>query len=223
MKTVYFIISILLLGSCSRNGVKNNSSASIRALSKEVLYERTQLVLSPGEYMKWVNNRENNLIMSKTIDDIHFSILYKPTEYIVCKELDDKEIDKDKYENIKAQLGDLQYFDLRVQINDFNQEFLKYNLTSSAEYDRRVNYCAFQMQNDIKIIAGLDTISCSLFHFERAFDVVPYGQFILGFKKPTHSTGEETFVFYDKVFNKGIVKFTYDMPSLNHLPKLRTI
>src|SRR5256885_770874 len=83
-------------------------------------------------------------------------------------------------------------------------------ISSDEEYSDRVNYCAFKFQNDISLYDGKDSIPCSLFHFERAFDIVPYGKFILGFAKSNHPENAETFIVYDKIFHKGLIKFTFD-------------
>jgi len=224
MKIFFFIIVLFLLFSCTKNYREGKPNAvSSKQLSQKEIANRSALILDPIDYVRWVNEKENNLVFQKSIDNIQFSILFKPIDYIICKELRKDQISEAEYENIKSQLGDLQYFDLRVKVNGFNEEFLKYNLSSSSDYDRKVNYCAFQMQSDIKIVEGLDTIPCSLFHFERAFDVVPYGEFILGFEKSNRPAKEKTFILYDKIFNKGIVKFTFDVSNITHLPKLRTI
>ena len=224
MKKLFLIIALVFLFSCVKNAGKNENKVNVpKSLSSGEKERRSELVLSPVEYIKWVNNSENNLMFSKAIEGIHFSVLCKPADYIVCKEIRRDKITSLEQSNIKSQLGDLQYFDLRITIDDFKSEFLKYNLSSITEYEKRVDYCAFQMQNDIKLVSGTDTIPCSIFHFERTFDVVPYGEFVLGFEKPIHSATEETFVVYDKLFNKGTIKFTFDASNLIYLPKLSTI
>ena len=73
------------------------------------------------------------------------------------------------------------------------------------------------------MLAGNDTLDCTLFHFERAYDIAPLATFLLGFPKVKSKNSQRTFFFQDKVFNKGIIKFTYTSEELSQIPKLKTI
>ena len=119
----------------------------------------------------------------------------------------------------------MQYYDLKIELKDGQGEFLKYKLASSNEdYEKRVKYCAFDMQKDIKLLAGNDSMPCTLFHFERAYDLAPYGIFLLGFPlSKIGSDKEAAIVIQDKLFNKGILKFTFSESELKNLPKLKTL
>jgi hypothetical protein len=88
-------------------------------------------------------------------------------------------------------------------------EFLKFDLTSAAEYDRRVKYSAFDMQRDIYFVSeNNDTIPCVIFHFERNYDVSQTGKFSLGF--PCEKCRKGTIVFEDRLFNNGKIKLLID-------------
>jgi hypothetical protein len=179
--------------------------------------------LEPKEYVQWLQDVDNGIKKEKTIDDITFSIQYKPSEYIACIEEKKDQISDSILNEKNEELSDMEYYDLTISLTEGQGELLKHDLTSVAEYDARVQYFAFDMQQDIKLIEDGDTIPCSLYHFERTYDVAPYSKFLLGFVKGKNAEpGERILTFYDKVFDKGLIKFTYTNEDLNNIPKLKT-
>lgn len=186
--------------------------------------ENESISLEPGEYVQWVQNPENGLRKEKTIDDLVFRAQYKPHEYIVCMEEREPQLQDTLVKRKIAELSDMQYYDLKIELKKGEGELLKYKLSSAEEYDKRVNYFAFNMQNDIQLIEGNDTLPCSLFHFERAYDVTPSSIFILGFPISKNNPAEsKTLVIYDKTFGKGLIKFMFSNKELKNLPKLKTL
>lgn len=98
---------------------------------------------------------------------------------------------------------------------------MKYDLGSGADYKGRVEYYAFKFEKDIIMVTGNDTIPCSIFHFERTFDVAPYSSFLLGFKIPVKDKRKDrTIIIDDQIFNKGTVKFLFSEKRISTLPKL---
>jgi len=218
-KTFLFIFYpfVTVLFSCTGNFTSNN------AIISDPLPEKSTEELPPTEYVAWCRSTENNLKKSKEIGDITFSLLYKPAEYVACTEDEDCSLSADTLKEKLKELEGLDYYDLRIELTSAQGELLKYNVESAQEYGQRVNYFAFDMQRDIKLIEGKDTLDCKLFHFERAYDVAPYATFLLGFPKSKSSTAEKTFFYQDKVFEKGIIKFTFSPNDLAQIPKLKTI
>lgn len=204
----YMPVLILLVG-CSEAVNEEKSSEAI-AIS-EVQHVSFD---SPRELVAYVNNAENGYLREKEIDNIKFSALYKPLDYIVaCENM--------KSHAAALQVEDLQYVDFRITVEDFEMEFLKYDLDSPRQYSERVDYCAFKMQKDLKLIDGKDTLPCLLFNFERAYDVVPYGHFQAAFPA-SHSQvlSNKTLLFQDRLFGKGLVKLTFKPNDLIKVPKL---
>lgn len=207
-----YILLLVLVAGCNRAVKEEGGNAPI-ALSeaKQLNFE------SPIELVAYVNNTENGYLREKEIDNIRFSALYKPLDYIMaCENLKDHPA--------ALQVEDLQYIDFRIEVKDFNKEFLKYDLDSPKGYYERVDYCAFKMQNDLKLVDGKDTLPCVLFNFERAYDVVPFGHFQAAF--PTENTGllcNKTLIYYDRLFGKGLVKLTFKPNDLIKVPKLAKV
>jgi len=227
--TLYVLILFLFwfaFNSCNENKSMLNSDGQAIAES-DILNSKnsttTKIELSPSDYVQWVKNSENGFFKEKTIDDISFTALYKPYEYIVCIEERAEEIQDSVAKKKLSEMEGMQYFDLKFLLNESQGELLKYKLNSAQEYENRVKYFSFNMQNDIKLVEGQDTIPCSLFHFERAYDVAPFATFLLGFNASKNNSKDKTLIVYDRTFNKGTIKFTFKQNDLQNLPKLKTI
>lgn len=197
-----FVVSVLFFVGC-----KPESNAGDAVVEKEVTGELKELVVEEESLViPGVEDRENGYVREKKIENFTYTAYQKPTEYLLAK----ARIEKGNDSLSANDFEDLQYFDLRIRVEDFNQEFMKYDLSDAGQYKDRVNYCAFNMQNDLKLVEGKDTLRCVLFHFERTFNTVPYGHFLLAFEKGSIKTNTiKTLIFRDGLFNNGILKFSF--------------
>ncbi len=221
IKQAVILILVVFFNSCS--SVDNAEVMVPGTITTEELNHREKLSLTPIEYVNWVQKPSSKLLYSKIIDEFKYEILCKPVEYIISKEVRGREINTVEYNRLKLELGTMDYYDFRISVSDYSDEFLRYNLEDLSQYQNRIDYCAFQMENDIKMVDGIDSVSCTLFHFERTFSLTPYGNFLIGIPKCSPETVVRTFVFHDRLFNNGTIKIIIDPSALTHLPKLKTI
>ncbi|MCU0359447.1 MAG: hypothetical protein MUF75_01820 [Bacteroidia bacterium] len=171
----------------------------------------------PEDLVSYVEGNSEVYIRSKTVGDVNYLCRLKPIEYILAKEIKSKEGKKVTKEDIE----DLQYFDLRIEIEEFGMEFLKYELESPEHYKQRVAYSAFEMQKDIYLVDGMDTLPCVMFHFERSFDVTPFGHFSIAFENSGNRRfTEKQIVFTDRLFNNGTIKFLFQSEDFTKAPVL---
>ena len=221
---VLFLYSLLcLLVSCNDNsrGDRATQTTGVEALSG---VSKNANILEPKAYVDWVQALGNGLKKDKRFEDITFSVQYKPLEYIVCMEERKIRIEDSLVLRKVNELSDMQYFDLKISLNEGGGELLKYQLSSPQQYSERVNYFAFGLQKDIVLVEGTDTLPCALYHFERAYDVTPSSTFLLGFSLGKNKSPEsKTLILYDRTFNKGTIKMAFDKHDLQKIPKLKTI
>jgi len=182
-----------------------------------------QPVLEKQDYIEWCLKKENSLQKKKEIADITFSLKYKPAEFVACMEQTSDNETTDSIKKSVEELDGLDYYDFKIKLTSGGGELLKYQVSSPGDYNNRVTYFAFNMQDDIRLIDGKDTFNCCIFHFERAYDVIPYATFLLAFPKSKSPLSEKTFIYQDRIFNKGVIKFTYTQEDLSQIPKLKTI
>lgn len=182
----------------------------------------TSKVALPVEgYIEYIKDTQNNLILTKTISDFSYTIQYLPSEYLALKELKSDSLTAKKIEQKLGELNELQYFVFSIQNNKSGKELLKYNLENEIEYQARLDYFSFRMQDDLKLIDGSDTLSCELFHFERTFDLSPRLVFNVAFKNP-RSNGNKTFTFNDLIFKNGEINLKFDKTTFYNIPKIKT-
>ncbi|MBI2968480.1 MAG: hypothetical protein HYY40_11810 [Bacteroidetes bacterium] len=178
--------------------------------------------LDPMEYVNWVEDMNNGLKVSKQIGNIRFTLQFKPLEYIILKENGNPDAGKEEIIKEMEQMKDMQYYTFTISADDHLSDILKYNLNDPADYYFRLNYFASEMQDDLALVEGTDTLRCLLFHYERNYGLAPYTNFLLAFEKKEN--GEEipdrTLIFDDGALNSGIVKITINGAALNRMPKL---
>ncbi len=226
----YYGLFFLMLGmlSCSdlSEDVESDQDQQSNGLifgndnKKNTINFKTQS-LTPLEYVKWVKSSESGLVKVKTINDLKFSMYHLPTAYMICNDAKDEKLTQQKVVSLALQYQDYEYYMLRIEAPQFNQEFVKYQVSSPTEYEKRIEYYAFSMQHDIVLETENMTIPCEIFHFERIYNIAPYSTFLLGFPKELmEDTKERTLVFNEKVFNKGIVKFRWLSTELDNIPQI---
>jgi hypothetical protein len=213
---------VLLLYACSSgnaSGVKRLFTAGGDQNEREAAKEHSEK-LSPAEYMAWVQNKENGLKVEKTIGEFTYSAQYKPLAYVALLELKSDTVSEAVLKQKMEEFSGLQYFTLQISA-DSQQELLKKNLTETNDYYGRIQYFSFDMQRDLKLIEGKDTLNCELFHFERVYGLAPYARFVLGFPK-TNDQHDKTLFLDEKVFGSGKVYLTIQAKNNNQLPAVIT-
>ncbi len=186
-----------------------------------------QLELNPVQYVQWINDQEiNSLTKKKEISEINFQLKHLPVEYMVSNELRKKEVSKAELDSLLPEYQGMEYYELRISVDDFNDETAKYGVADMAEYQQRIVYMSFAMQNDLSVtVNGDKEVACQLFHFERTYGVAPYATFLFGFSKEQmgDQVEERTVVFNDNLFNKGLVKFHWHTAEIENVPKIQVL
>ncbi len=222
MKLKPFHIVILMLSSCAH---------SEQAVVSEKEIAPAQITY-PEELVSWVEDSENGLLKNKQIGDIIYTVLYKPAQYeqVLMGERENP-IAADTSKMGTGDEEEVQFFSLAITTEENKQELLRHNIESEEEYMERVNYCISEMQQDITLIDGKDTLPCVLFHFERTYNQSPGATFTLAFpysdeakrqrKNGDNKTKSDKIIsIYDRMFNNGRVNIVFNKESFNQIPVL---
>ncbi|MBK8705978.1 MAG: hypothetical protein IPN33_22105 [Saprospiraceae bacterium] len=225
IKLISLLCFIFFLCACSNSDSNQGlSDDNVAEVENGYVPSGKAKLLDAEDYVEWIQDPGNGFRKEKTIADLTFSAQFKPFEYIVCLEEKKNEIADSVVRRKVSELNGMQYYDLKISLNASGRELLKHELTSTQQYQERVNYFAFGMQNDIQLIDGPDTLACELYHFERSYDASPATVILLGFPVSKHNTsGDKTLLLYDRTFNSGLLKFTFSKKELKNLPKLQTL
>lgn len=178
-------------------------------------------VLSPVNYVKWVENSQNGLRVSKTIMPFKITLQYKPIPYVIAMQERSPVLSRQTYEEEAHQMEGMQYFTLRIEVPGQSTPLLKYNLRQVDDYYDRVSYFSSAMQKDIFLVEGRDTFPCLLHHFERTYELAPYSNFLLGFSRSQTSPADKTILFQDRVLGLPPVSLTISKDAIASVPKIK--
>lgn len=179
-----------------------------------VIFSCSKQKLNSVEYMQYIENESNGLKVIKTIEEISYTVQFKPVEYVLLKE--NKSVDSKKED-----IDGMQYYTLSFSLKKSDKDILRYDLRDQNEYYERVNYFSFGLQRDVYLVEGKDTLECNLFNYVRSYGLSPRADFILGFDKADEKTiHDKLIVFEDKVFGGGIIKLKISEADIKDIPEL---
>lgn len=178
-----------------------------------------QKELTRDNYTKEINQKKHGYYV-KTINKIDYMLLYKPLDYIILNENRNREINSSEMDALRKDYGKMEYYTLEINIENFNDEILKYKIQSPTEYNERVDYYAFKFQNDITMEQDNKKYPCRAYHFERNYGLSPKAKFVLAFDK-MNDDKNRTIVINEKYLGSGIIKYTITPADIEKLPILK--
>jgi len=199
----------LLICSCNAKDKVVDDSKSAASIQNEIM--------SPVALVTW-SEQVNHQTKTQQIGEHTYTLTHVSPEYLAIHELGAEATSK-QIDSLKSDYSQMEYFKLKIEVAEFSDELLKYNLESATQYDERVRYCSFGISNDLSMVCGEQTVKCGLNQFERAFNAAPFVTVMLAFPK-TDSKKDVTVVFDDHLFNKGLIRFTYAAEEFCAFPKL---
>ncbi|MDB5258014.1 MAG: hypothetical protein JWM14_2709 [Chitinophagaceae bacterium] len=177
--------------------------------------------LQPYEYVSYIDQEDNGLHVNKQFEELHFEVTYKPTDYLVVKELKQKEILPADYATVRQDYKDMHYFLLSIKNTSSETDVLKYKISTQAAYSERLKYFAFGMERDLRLVEGTDTIPCSMVLYERNYGISRQANFMIAFPvTDTSAVHDKTILFEDKIFGMGMLKFNVSKESIDAIPPL---
>jgi len=179
-----------------------------------------QHALNGNEYVAFVENEKNDMVRTKQVEDLNFRVQYCPAEYLLLKELKTDRISAAELAQRKKDNEGMHFFRLRIRTND-GLDVLKYKASEADAY-ARTQYLSYDFEQDIALVSGSDTIFPAVFHFERTYGVTPFADFMLGFEANVKAGSDFQLLIDDKVFDTGVLKFTYNDKDIQNLPPLKT-
>lgn len=221
------VVSFIL--SCSDSQENNSIITSEGSYNEQTLNSTGKLIeteLSPSSYIEyWSNDANNFYVKTKQIAEFNYSLKYLPVEYMVCNELKNKKATQQEIDSLMPEYDGMEYYELKISVDDFVEETIKYQLSDMNEYQNRVKYLSFAMQSDLKAVLEKNkVIDCKLFHYERTFGLAPYTKVLFAFSKEDIGDAQErTIVFEDNLFNKGLIKFNWLTNDLISVPKISVL
>lgn len=174
---------------------------------------------SPTEYVNWCDSEENGLSKEFTQNELKLTCQFMTSEYAVLKQNDPNNlVEQEINENINA-LSDLRQFKLIFE-NTQSTNFLKDNYTTAEQFNTRSMYLSYDIQSDLRLVEGEDTVNCIMNHYERSYGNTPYETLLVSFPSNRSSQNDLELIFDDRVFGYGRVKFFFEKSLLESIPEL---
>lgn len=217
---VFCVVSCIGFSACGDDS-KNEILASSDHVEQWEVKDYSRENMTVNEFAGWCADDRNNLNKIRDVEEMKYKLSYLPAEAMAYLELRKEEHDLAKYKKVIEDYSEMSYFNFRIEVKNNKGELLKYQLSSPGQYEDRVKYFSFEMEKDICLVQGRDTVFPGLFQFERIFEVAPYANVMFAFDNKKFNKDEEfTIVYNDKVFEKGFIKFNYKNKQLINLPNI---
>lgn len=175
-------ISILLLNSCTNN--------------YEI--ENTHPWISPEDYFTKV----------KIIDNYYIEMEYVP----IAKMVGDAYgvLNSDELELRKKEYYGYRYFTAKIGMANGKSNVLKEEQGDSNSYEQRLN-SFLNGQGNFKLHTKDQTFDCTIYHFERYYNTVPYDKILLGFTQQAFEGENNSIavVFKDEILGLGTLTFEF--------------
>ncbi len=180
--------------------------------------------LSPEQYIAWAKASQKELIKTKEINGYRFTLKFQPAELLILKNAEGL-TSEDALDSMKKIQKGIVNLVMDIGSTDNQQSLLRANLAVEEEYYQRMYYYTTDVQKDLYLVEGKDTLPCVFYHFEQTFNITPVNSMIMEFerKDPNAPYKDIYFIYEDRILNAGIIKFQYKKSFLNNLPKLKIL
>jgi hypothetical protein len=175
--------------------------------------------LTQDEYIRYISDPENGLVLEKKIQDYKITLSYLPVEYMALKELKILNEPIENYTLIKDKYKDHNYFNLRIENLTGSNSPVRKDASDYPEYAQKLDYLTFFGQNDMKMVVNSDTIDCVLYNFENNFQLLPFNDIQMAFRNTQIPDTDLEIIWNDVVTGVGRVKFTLNKKNLNNIPE----
>ncbi len=176
-----------------------------------------------SEYKLWFSDPDNGFVKKKEINDLVFSVQYRPVDYQLVSELKEyEEYTQIALDSIRHSYAGGKYFLLEVgtKNKEVNDMVMTRSLQNFEDFKEMVHHAAFGLNHNVSLIADGDTIKPSLYHFERGYELGRRARFLFAFPVANSKSIETmTFCYDDVFFNSHRLNFRFKKSDMN-MPEL---
>ncbi|MEM7370405.1 MAG: hypothetical protein AAF587_17480 [Bacteroidota bacterium] len=162
---------------------------------------------------------EGNLSTGVKTDSKYFKIRemgdYRLTARLIPKDSQTNAAEEGNSLSPNQDASDIYYFQLRMESIHPQQEVLKQGIFSQQAYEDRMMYIRYQMQEDLYLLHGNDSLEAALYHFDDTFGLTPYASCLVAFESHKKDHDPLILIFDDQEFGVGPVKFSFSDAALS--------
>ena len=182
----------------------------------------TRTFNSSDELTEYITEEDSEYMVSKVINGIDFSMLYRPTDLLVFQELSTDYTQK-KVDSLRSKYGEYLYFNLSMSKN--NQELLNGLAADRNRFGAMVNTLAFGMGEKLNLItASRDTVALADYIYPRMYGMSRSTTMMLVYPKAEvlEATGDYFIItLADLGFGTGEVQFKFSKRIIKEQPQIK--
>lgn len=170
--------------------------------------------------IKYVEATADGLTKNVEAGEWLYSVQYKPAEYILLQEHNDKKDSATAFR--KKQLEGTAWFNIVIKRKDGTAGPLRHQTASHEEYELKYNYYLNEASKHIYLLYGKDSLAPLSYLFETNYNIAPQETIVVGFLLPDGNEKpkeEMQLVFKDGLLRTGIIKAFFDKESLLNIPQ----
>lgn len=185
-------------------------------------------VTSNEEYLMWLNDEDNGLVMSKEVGGITIKVKYLPANYLAYQDLFGQvTISKSVADSVVNYYNKSLTFLMTIGVDGDSKkgDVMYQGVQNYEEYKKRLYSMNFDIENDILIKIGEKKYLPVLSNLENGYGLTESRNITLVFVPETkeeqsfYSAEEIQFTYDDELFETGINHFTFDRKKLNNIPQ----
>lgn len=176
---------------------------------------------TPKEYVKWFEKESDLFSKTVIISNYKYTCKFIPWQYKLAKEIEQGVTMQQHADKRRKELDGMYYVDINIDLlNKTSGGVMENDVISPEDFNARLYYISYRMQDDIFLVSGNDRRPCSLYLFERNFGLkssVDISTAFIKIEKDENITVE----LNSQVFRTGIINFEYDKNVFNSIPEVK--
>lgn len=171
------------------------------------------------KYISWVKEHPKN--WQKTIGNIETTLHYIPSSYKSL--IDYRGQTNELSDSLLESYNNLEYYKMTIGLTNSSADILSYNMRSQQEYSGRLEYFTSYVKDDLFIVSNMDTVYCLDAYLERTYGMNKDITLLIAFpkKREMETHNERTFIYNERLFNLGKIKFLQKTEDLENFPTLK--
>jgi hypothetical protein len=182
--------------------------------------------LEPAEYIKWLEDPKNGLLVKGITDDEKFqlNLQYTPNEVLAFQSLTPEQranISGSRWDSLVNSYNKIDYFKLDISSTTL-QDPLTEDTKAKEDYYEKLNYLTFDMQHKISLVCQKDTLPCVLYHYERTYNTTNFCRVMLAFDtEKIDRTAPRQLIIQDDRLGIDTVGFSFANAKFKEIPNLK--
>jgi hypothetical protein len=179
------------------------------------------------EYLAWLNDESNGLVMSKEAGGIIIKVKQLPSNYLAYQDLmNSQEIDKNIVDSVINSYDKSITFLMTIGVDgDVKKGDIMYQgVKNYEEYKQQLYQLNFDIENDISLDIEGKIYKPVLSHLENVYGLTDSRNITIVFVPETeeeqsfYMAEEILFTYDDELFDTGINHFTFNREDINSTP-----